>query len=241
MKIIEKIKNKQNNLVACPAVTIAFLGDSVTQGCFECYYKLDGNIETVFDVQSSYSSRLKQILNLLYPNVQFNIINSGISGDSAPSGLERLDRDVLNYNPDLVIVSYGLNDSCYGEDGIKKYGDAVDKILNKLNEKQIDTIFLTQNYMNTAVSPFLSDDRFVELAKNFSQNIQNNGLLKRYFDKAKEICAKYNVKVCDMYSQWNTMANNGVNTTELLANKLNHPIKQMHYYIAIKLIEMIMD
>lgn len=35
-KIIEKIKAKQENLQKNEAVTIVFLGDSVTQGCFEC-------------------------------------------------------------------------------------------------------------------------------------------------------------------------------------------------------------
>lgn len=33
------------------------------------------------------------------------------------------------------------------------------------------------------------------------------------------------------------MADGGVDTTELLANKINHPIKEYHYYIAIKLLE----
>ena len=30
---------------------------------------------------------------------------------------------------------------------------------------------------------------------------------------------------------------NGVNTTELLANKLNHPIREIHTYMAMKLLE----
>ena len=37
MKILEKIKKKQNDIQNNPNVTIAFLGDSITQGCFELY------------------------------------------------------------------------------------------------------------------------------------------------------------------------------------------------------------
>ena len=32
----------------------------------------------------------------------------------------------------------------------------------------------------------------------------------------------------------------GVDTTELLANKLNHPAREFHYYMAIKLLETIL-
>lgn len=39
------------------------------------------------------------------------VINSGISGDSVEFGLKRLERDVLRFNPDIVIISYGGNDS----------------------------------------------------------------------------------------------------------------------------------
>ena len=38
MKIIELLKQKQEGLIKNKPVTIAFLGDSVTQGCFECFY-----------------------------------------------------------------------------------------------------------------------------------------------------------------------------------------------------------
>ncbi|CAN5447095.1 hypothetical protein BH09SUM1_BH09SUM1_05870 [soil metagenome] len=38
------------------------------------------------------------------------MINSGISGDWAPGGLQRMDEDVLQYKPDLVMINYALND-----------------------------------------------------------------------------------------------------------------------------------
>ena len=37
MKIIEKLRARQEDIYAAKPITIAFLGDSVTQGCFEIY------------------------------------------------------------------------------------------------------------------------------------------------------------------------------------------------------------
>ena len=131
MKIFDLCKSKQENLVANKPVTIAFLGDSVTQGCFECYLTGPNSLQTVFDYKSAFSTRVREIFNLLYPSVQVNIINSGISGDSAPVGLSRLERDILSYNPDLVVVSYGLNDSTGGLANIENYANALRGIFGK--------------------------------------------------------------------------------------------------------------
>ena len=70
MKILEKINQKSKDLVGTAPVTIAFLGDSVTQGCFECYYDEKDNLQTVFDSKSGYPSRVKEMLNLLVKIMQ---------------------------------------------------------------------------------------------------------------------------------------------------------------------------
>ena len=61
MKIMNRIHEKANEKANKPGVTIAFLGDSVTQGCFELYKKSDGSIETVFDKTNAYHTYLNRI------------------------------------------------------------------------------------------------------------------------------------------------------------------------------------
>ena len=239
MKIIEKITKKQAALSANPAITIALLGDSVTQGCFECYADGD-NVETVFDTDSSYGSRLKSMLNLLYPRVQFNLINAGISGDSAQGGLKRLDRDVLSYHPDLVIVGFALNDSTTGLDGLEKYKKAMTEILTKIRAQGAECIVLTPNAMNLEVSCHLQDKPLVRFAKRFQQ-IQKDGVLDRYVEAAKEVATQTGATICDVYAKWQKMMDAGVDVTELLANKLNHPIREMHYLTAIMLCDCILS
>ena len=88
------------------SVNIVFLGDSVTHGCFASGYGIIGH-----DRFASYTMKFHKMISVLFPNTVFNIINSGIGGDTATTGLARLDRDVIAYHPDLVVVSFGLNDT----------------------------------------------------------------------------------------------------------------------------------
>lgn len=237
MKIINKLKEKQDNLLGCKPITIAFLGDSVTQGCFECYQTGENLLETVFDVNCAYSTHIKEILAILYPNVQVNIINSGISGDGTLNGVKRIERDVLSYHPDLVVVSYGLNDVHAGEVGLNDYATRLADIFQQIKASGAECIFLTENMMNTDVSVhFFKNKYFSDIAASFA-GVQNSGMLDRYFEKAKEVAAEYGVHVCDCYAKWKAMYAGGVNITEMLANKLNHPIRELTYMFAYSLVE----
>lgn len=240
MKIIEKLNAKQDIYYGKP-VTIAFLGDSVTQGCFECYTKEDGKIETVFDHKSAYSNRLREMLGILYPRVQVNIINSGISGDGTENGKTRIERDILPFSPDLVVVSYGLNDACSGMEQLDHYRQNLKEIFERVSSHGAEVIFLTQNAMNTKKSCHLKgDDALTEVAI-MTANLQNDGVMKAYMNAAKEEAKTCGVKVCDIYPMWEKMIAGGVDTTELLANRINHPIREIHYYIAMKLLETIFE
>ena len=235
MRIIDRFKEKNSDIFGSKAVTIAFLGDSVTQGCFECYFDENGVIQTVFDSKSAYPTRVKEILNTIYPSVQINIINAGISGDNAANGNARFERDIAPYAPDLVVVAFGLNDSCSGDD-IKVYTDALESIFAKTKALGAECMFIFQNMMNTKISCHLMEDRAKEFAIKLA-DVQNGGTLDRYYAAAKEAALKCGVKFCDIYSAWKTMANGGVDITDMFANYYNHPKREFHYYTAIKVVE----
>ena len=239
MKVAQKIFAKRNMYENDP-VTIAFLGDSVTQGCFECYFTEDEKLETIYDYKSAYSTRVREILNLLYPYAQINIINSGISGGAAPGGFRRLERDVLRYHPDLVVVSFGLNDCCNPNISLEEYKDALRGTFTELRQRDIEAIFLTQNYMNTKASRRIQGDDLWEMCESNAQ-MQNDGVLKRYMEEAAAVAEECGAKVCDLYSVWEKMEKYGVNTNALLANGINHPIREFHYYMALKLVELMFE
>lgn len=234
MKITEKLA--LSNCSDSPNVTIAFLGDSVTQGCFETYFDGDKSNGDFNCPERAYPQRVKEILSKLYPNAKLNIVNAGVAGNNARMGLERFDSDVSPFKPDLTIVSFGLNDSCSGRDYVSTYLNKLESIFDKVKELGSECIFMTQNMMCTEIYAQMKNKKEIEIAASISKT-QNEGTLEYFFDCAKELADKKEVRVCDVYSSWKNMNAGGVNITNLLANHLNHPVFDFHYYFAIKLIE----
>lgn len=199
MNILKKIRAKQADLFA-PPVAIAFLGDSVTQGCFEVYLTSEGAVQTVFEPESGYAADVRKLFALLYPGVPVQFINAGISGDNAPSGLQRLERDVLAYHPDLTVVCFGLNDACRGDETQEEYASALDGIFTKLKEAGSEIIFMTPNMMNTRLSEKLTVPEIRAVAED-TLKIQLDGRLERYLDAAREVCTRQGAAVCDCYAK----------------------------------------
>ena len=166
MNIMKLLSEKAKDNWNARPVTIAFLGDSVTQGCFEIYEKSKGEIETVFDKNHAYHNYVAKILSVLFPSVPVNIINAGMSGDNAPHALERIEEDVLRYHPDLTVVCFGLNDCNEGIACVDKYVDALRDIFGKLKETGSEIIFMTPNMMNTGISCHITDSLVKEIAED---------------------------------------------------------------------------
>ncbi len=236
MKVAEKLVAKHNDIYGQEPVTIAFLGDSVTHGCFEVYFKLDGRLETVFDSKNAFSTKLKNILNYVCPAAQINIVNSGISGDWAASGNNRFERDIAKYHPDLVVVGYALNDCMQGEQGKATYEASLESIFNKIAAIGAECIMLTPNLMNDKLSHRITDQRIKDIAVSFMRD----NLLDDYVAIARKVAARCNVTVCDVYARWKRLQALGVDTTELLSNQLNHPTREMNNMTAMMLADTIL-
>ena len=236
MKIIEKMAAKAKDNYNREGVTIAFLGDSVTQGCFEIYKAENGRIETVFDQKASYETGVLDILCTLFPSVTVNIVNAGISGDTAPHGSLRVEKDVLRHQPDLCVVCYGLNDCGMGEESVVKYTAALRDIFGKVRENGAELIFMTPNMMNTAVSPHMTDPDFIAIAEQCARK-QNGGAFDAHIDAARRLCLEMHIPICDCYALWKRLSDSGVDTTNLLSNKINHPTREMNKMFAYELVK----
>ena len=123
---------------------------------------------------------------------------------------------------------------------IDEYANNLDIIFKKVKDINAECIFLTENYMCTYVHEKITYEKDIELAKRIIE-CQNTGILKAHFDIAKKVAQNNNVKICDIYSYWEKLSSNNVDTTSLLANYFNHPIREFHYFIAMKLIETLFD
>lgn len=230
---------KQENYSQVRQPVIAFLGDSVTHGCFDIFLR-DREIETEVKTELAYHEKLRKIFSVLYPEVPMTIINAGISGDTAKGGLTRLERDVLSYNPDVVVVCYGLNDSMWGEKGIKDYVESLELIFKKAKQTGAETIFLTPNMRTNHISQPFVEKELYDAVEAVMKN-ENEGWLDSYLDKARDICKKKGVKICDCHKIWKKVTQNGVEVNNLLSNRVNHPTEQMHWLFAYELVKVIFE
>ena len=62
MEITERIREKAKNKSSSKPILISFLGDSVTQGCFELYSTGKDDFQTVFRPEEAYCQKLKRLI-----------------------------------------------------------------------------------------------------------------------------------------------------------------------------------
>ena len=66
----------------------------------------------------TYTRYVETFFLLRRPDLNLTFINAGIGGHSSWDGLGRLDRDVLAYNPSVVVINFGMNDAGYPENSV---------------------------------------------------------------------------------------------------------------------------
>ena len=240
MRIIEKIRRKNENRHAEPAVSIAFFGDSITEGCFDIYYDENGVLRTYVDCERVYHTVLKNMLGKLYPECPVNIINAGISGANADHSRKRLERDVIMHRPDMCVVSFGSNDMQNGDEGLESFKASLKEIVTRLQAEGIEVLVLSAPMNCTKVTYQLKDENLRGIAARVADKV-NSGVLKRYAAASGEVAAECGAEFVDAYSRWERMYLAGVNTDALLENHINHPNGDMHkvtaYWILEKMFE----
>ena len=218
------LPEKEQNYAEKREVTIAFLGDSVTEGCFELIRKEDGQIDIVRDPASAYPSLLKQKLEAELPGLRVKFVNAGRSGDSSADGLARVTKDVISAHPDIVVVCFGLNDACRRQP--EEYAKNMDGIFTALRKASLPVIFMTPNRMNA----YVHAEELTELLNTAEDcsACQNAGEMDVLIRRGMETAQKHGIPVCDCYAAWNRMEEDGIDTTALLCNHINHPNRNMH-------------
>ena len=227
-RLHKRIAEKANDPSAAPVLIVAF-GDSVTQGM------------TAYGEQTHdevYHARLKWMLESWYPQCTFSVINAGVSGQSATGALALLERDVIRHQPDLVLISFGLNDAWGGLEKVGAFADALTQSVTRIqNETKSEVILLTPSFMNKADNPRV---HLVHrhLISGMAE-IQNSGTLAAYAEAVRQVAQQLAVPCADVYRAWEALAEQGVDTDAMLANGLNHPTAEAHEIAAEALIRIV--
>ncbi len=230
MNLIETLKKAGYPNTGTPV--IAFFGDSVTHGAFECIVCEGANC--IFDFDAVYHARLRRMLLEVNSWLPVSMINAGVAGDNAPMGLARLDRDVIAHKPDICVVNFGLNDI---GDPLETYTAAMAEIFDRLQAAGIRVILLTPNLINS----YVHEDTaaiFKEYAAVTAARYAE-GRMDTYIDAARALARERGIPVADAYARWKQMAAEGKDITACLANYINHPTREMHAIFAEELFKVL--
>lgn len=203
---------------AQPPVLIAAIGDSVTQGVME---------HISLDAEGVYHHHLQKKLESFFPTTTFSTINAGVSGGSAAQGVERLERDVLRHQPDLVLIAFGLNDCLGGQESRSRFQEALHTIARRVTrETYAPVVFLTPPFMARRRSHRIHPEH-VDIAEVII-DAQVSGTLASYAEAIREVSLQTGAILVDVHAEWTRLAEDGLDTDLWLSNGLNHPDRRGH-------------
>lgn len=115
------------------AITVAYIGGSITQGSSagdnDCYARLVTNW-----------------FEDTYPDSAINYVRAGIGATGSYIGVHRVQRDVLDNNPDIVFVEFSVNDTTEATvRNVNSYDSLLRKIWNSESAPAVVCIGMTQD------------------------------------------------------------------------------------------------
>lgn len=224
----KRIAAKSATYGEAPVVMVAF-GDSVTQG-----YTRAGTIEP----RTVYHQQVKEKLETLYPLCTFSVINAGAAGQTATDALARLERDVIRYQPDLVIIGFGLNDAVAATGDGSDFKHSLTTLIERIKtETDADLILLTPNFMVSGDNSHIHPTERHYLAEFLE--VYKAGRLAQVAKTIRDCALGQRLPLADVYAAWQALADEGTDPHALLANGLNHPNEAGHTLCAELIVDLI--
>jgi lysophospholipase L1-like esterase len=95
--------------------------------------------------ENNYPSRLAAELSERFPGTQVQVVNRGVGGEDAREMLARLDRDVRDEQPDLILWQVGTN-ALLREDGIALEAGVIREGLARMRATGADVVLIDPQY-----------------------------------------------------------------------------------------------
>ena len=181
-------------------VRIVCLGDSIAG----VYYHTGS--------RRAYCDMLGIALKRIYPQAIPRMINAGVSGDTTVGGLQRLEHDVLRYQPHLVTIMFGMND-VMGVPPEQDRGNLV-QMIQQCREVGAEVILCTPN----SIYP---EDQYRTVGK-----------LQQYAQIVREVGRAEKLPVADCYRTYERIRARDRRAWMLLMSDVIHPNMSGHKVIA---------
>ena len=175
---------------------IVAIGDSITQA--DTHWTVNGHRNTI---QGGWVTRLGNLLEKEFPG-EYEVINKGINGDTAPGVLQRLDRDVILLQPDIVIIAIGTNDifarlSADTSSTPDAYQSTISRIFNKLQRNLSDTTVFALG-MTTSLRKYAH----IRFGNFLPQQDDMQAVFNDYNNILRKLTKDYKYSYVDLPSQW---------------------------------------
>lgn len=140
--------------------TIIFLGDSITAAGVK---------------PNGYITLLSKSIANAYPNLDIKIIGAGIGGNKVPDCQERLDRDVLQKKPTIVVIYIGINDVWHWNVNngtpIEDFEAGLKDMIAKINSTGARVILCTPTVIGEKVDGTNTYDKMLDEYSDVSRNV----------------------------------------------------------------------
>ena len=171
----------------------------------------------IYDARESYIEKFRAMLIDKFELTSVSVINAGIAGDTLPSMMARADRDVIRYDPDLILVNGSLNwdNRTLGDE--HHYKALLKELVQRFKqETTADIVLLTPN-------GDLPNTMFAAPGQEVPQPTT-----EKRVEMIRELAWEEQVCLADVRAVWDKARDRGCPWEELLANKINHPSAEGH-------------
>lgn len=189
----------RTKLLSGSPVRVVCFGDSVTG----VYYHSGS--------RRAYTDMLGLALQRISPSSKVEMINAGISGHTTTNGLDRIERDVLTHQPDLVTVMFGLNDMTRVP--LAEFRANLVKIVQMCRKIGAEVVLATPN--NVTDTPNRPTEK-----------------LTSYCDVIRDVGRELNVAVSDCYQTFEAIRHTSAFEWQMLMSDAIHPNMAGHRLIA---------
>lgn len=119
-------------------VTIAFIGGSITKGTMS-----QGTRDSSMNKKLTYVDYFTNWWYKKFPRADLRFVNAGISATDSYLGVHRVQKDVLDKEPDLVVVEFAVNDkkTAYHK---QSYENLIRKILDSPTKPAVMLLFMAK-------------------------------------------------------------------------------------------------
>jgi lysophospholipase L1-like esterase len=198
---------------------ILMIGDSVT----DC----NRRSETTAFLGDAYPHLVASELYLNYPDLNVEVTNMGISGDTSRMLLDRWDKDVLNHSVDVLTILIGIND-------VWRHYDSTNRAVWVSKDEYIKNMtYMIESMINRTKKIIILSPFFLETDTTQPMKAQAD----EYIQALRDLVKKYDVIFVDLQKEFEKLMEKFTYNQLTFKTDKIHPTMFGQYVIASKILK----